>query len=330
MGIQSPYSYRLQHLPEAECWSLFEKIAFKDSNILDGGIKKELEDIGREIVSKCGGMPLAVKVMGGLLCCNVNVNKWRQILRSRIWELEEENNNRPEIPPVLKLSYYYLPSYLKQCYEYCSIFPKAYVFDRKELVKLWMAERFIQPIGQTSVEEAGIEYFDVLLMRSFFQLFNIDDKVRYRMHDLVHDLAVSVSTPQCCHVKDNKQCTFSEESRHVSLLCQDLDSPTPTMHIIQKSNKLRTLLLSSEDLKSFGQTPDKMFRSLKYIRVLDLSSSSLLELPSSIKELKLLRYLDLSRNEIKLLPNAICELCNLQTLKLLGRVWLFQLPKDPR
>ncbi|XVF56729.1 hypothetical protein PTKIN_Ptkin06aG0143600 [Pterospermum kingtungense] len=119
---------------------------------------------------------------------------------------------------------------------------------------------------------------------------------------------------------------ISEKSRHVSLLCQDLGKST--FQIIEKSKKLRTLLLPSEYSKSFGEGLDKMFRSLKYIRVLDLSSSLLLELPSSIEELKLLRYLDLSRTEIKVLPNSICNLCNLQTLKLLGCLWLFELPKD--
>ncbi|XWS42774.1 hypothetical protein CRYUN_Cryun16bG0043200 [Craigia yunnanensis] len=324
MGTQPPY--RMEDLLEEDCWSLFKKIAFKDCNLL-GGIQKELEDIGREIVWKCKGLPLAVKAMGGLMRGNVDVNKWKQILRHSIWELEEEGKpNKPKILPALKLSYYHLPSYLKQCYAYCSIFPKAYVFDKKELVKLWMAEAFIQPSGQTSVEETGIEYFDELLMRSFFQIFNIDDKVRYRMHDLIHDLAVSVSTPQCCHVKDNESCILSEKSRHVSLLCQDLENPT--LQIIEKCNKLRTLLLPSGYLKNLGQALDKMFHSLKYIRVLDLSSSLLLELPSSIEELKLLRFLDLSRTEIKMLPNSICNLCNLQTLKLLGCLWLFELPKD--
>ncbi|XWS42785.1 hypothetical protein CRYUN_Cryun16bG0044200 [Craigia yunnanensis] len=286
MGTQPPY--KLKYLPEEECWSLFKKIAFKDCNLL-GGIKKELKDIGKEIVGKCKGLPLAVKAMGGLMRGNVNVNKWKQILRHSIWELEEQNTtDKHEILPELKLSYDHLPSYLKQCFAHWSVFPKAYAFDRKESVKLWIAEAFIQPSGQTIVEETGNEYFDQLLNRSFFQTFNIDDKVRYRMHDLIHDLAVSVSTPQCCHVKDNKSCILSEKSRHVSLLCQDLENPI--LQIIEKCNKLRTFLLPSENLKSLGQALGKMFHSLKYIRVLDLSSSLLLELPSSIEELKLLRY----------------------------------------
>ncbi|OMO63772.1 Disease resistance protein [Corchorus olitorius] len=115
------------------------------------------------------------------------------------------------------------------------------------------------------------------------------------------------------------------ESRHISLLGQDIE--TPTLQIIEKSNRLRTFLLPGESSRSLGHMLDKMFHSLSFIRVLDLSSSLLSELPSSIEKLKLLRYLDLSRTEIKVLPNSICNLCNLQTLKLLGCLWLFELPE---
>ncbi|GMI63552.1 hypothetical protein like AT3G14470 [Hibiscus trionum] len=323
MGTQTPY--RLEYLPQEECWSLFKRIAFKDCNSVSSSRLMELEGIGREIVDKCNGLPLAVKAMGGLLRGNVDVDKWRRILRDSIWELEGDSLHKPQILPALKLSYDHLPSYLKQCFSYCSIFPKAYIFDRKELVKLWMAEAFIQHRGQNSAEETGREYFDQLLMRSFFQLLDIDNKKRYKMHDLIHELAVSVSSPMCCQVKDNEP---SPESRHVSLLCQDLECPT-CRQAFKTCNKLRTLLLPTEYLKSIGvKALDEMFHSLKYIRVLDLSSTSLSELPSSVEELKLLRSLDLSRTEIKRLPNSVCNLWNLQTLKLLGCLWLFELPKD--
>ncbi|OMO94926.1 Disease resistance protein [Corchorus capsularis] len=286
--------HRLECLPEDECFSLFKKIAFKGSNALDGTLRKELEEIGGKIVGKCQGLPLAVKAMAGLLRGNIDANKWNQILGDSIWELDKEGkSNRPQILPALKLSYYHLPSYLKQCYAYCSIFPKAYVFDRKELVKFWMAEAFIQSGGQKSMEETGIEYFDELSMRSFFQVLNIRDKERYRMHDLIHDLAVSVSSPMCYQVKDNQSFTFCVESRHISSWLGP-HVKAPTLQIIENSKKLRTLILH--------------------------------ELPSSIEKLKLLRYLDLSRTELKVLPDSICNLCNLQTLKLLGCAWLFQLP----
>ncbi|XP_028112364.1 disease resistance protein RGA2-like [Camellia sinensis] len=326
IGTQPPYL--LDCLPEDQCWSLFEKIAFDRQNVLADDVRKRLEDIGREIVHKCNGLPLAVKAMGGLLRGNNDVNKWQNISKHEIWKAEEESTNtgKPIVLPVLKLSYDHLPSNLKHCFAYCYIFPKGYLFEKNELVKLWKAESFIPPRGEKTIDEIGNDYFDELLMRSFFQLLDIDDMLRYRMHDLIHDLAQSISSPHCYQVKDNELCHISERSRHVSLLCKEVEKHAS--EIVEKSKKLRTLILTSEYHNAFGKALGKLFRSLKYVRVLDLSSSTLMELPNSVKELKLLRYLDLSKTEIRALPNSICSLYNLETLKLLGCFWLFELPKD--
>lgn len=326
LARQAPYL--LEYLPEDQCWSIFEKIAFNQGN-MSSGVRQKLEDIGRKIVGKCKGLPLAVKAMAGFLRKYDDVNKWEKILSSNIWELEEgtSRTDRPNILPVLKLSYDHLPSYLKRCFSYCSIFPKAYIFDKAELVKHWTAESLIQSRGQEREEEIGIECFDELLVRSFFQLSNIDnDRARYRMHDLMHDLAQSISGTHCCQVKDDKSCSSSPETRHVSLLCKDVEQPA--FSVVENSEKLRTLVFPSQYLKEFGRALDVIFHKLKYLRLLDLSSSSILELPDSVEELKLLRYLDLSKTEIKALPNSICNLYNLQTLKLLGCLWLMELPKD--
>nr|POE70702.1 putative disease resistance rpp13-like protein 1 [Quercus suber] len=141
---------------------------------------KVLEDIGREIVRKCKGLPLAVKAMGGLLRgCVDDVNKWRQIQSSEIWEIEDQNsgNDKPKILAILKLSYDHLPSHLKRCFSYCSLFPKAYTFHKEELVKLWISQRFIQAQRRGTEEETGIAYFDELLIRSFFQVSVIEVRI---------------------------------------------------------------------------------------------------------------------------------------------------------
>ncbi|KAK9268570.1 hypothetical protein L1049_000324 [Liquidambar formosana] len=329
--------FRLSSLPEDQCWSLFGKIAFTPRNS-SSGAREELEKIGRGIVSKCDGLPLAVKAMGGLLRGDDSVEKWRNILTDDVWETEqniltddvwetEQNSGttKLEILPALKLSYDHLPIHLKQCFTYCSIFPKAHVFDKKQLVQLWTAEAFIQTKEPERLDKIGNLYFDELLGRSFFLPLNAD-KQKYKMHDLIHDLAQSISNPHCCQVMDNVRCGISDCSRHVSLLCTDVQRYS--LEIIDKSKKVRTLLLPSEYPKDFGQALDKMFHTLRYMRSLDLSSSTISELPTSVEELKLLRYLDLSKTGIKMLPNSICNLSNLQTLKLLRCLWLFELPKD--
>ncbi|GAU20842.1 hypothetical protein TSUD_120340 [Trifolium subterraneum] len=54
----------LERLDESDCWSLFVKLAFHNRNASEYPI---LESIGKNIVDKCGGLPLAVKTLGNLL-----------------------------------------------------------------------------------------------------------------------------------------------------------------------------------------------------------------------------------------------------------------------
>ncbi|KAM1298275.1 hypothetical protein ACFX15_024352 [Malus domestica] len=231
MDSASPYS--LQCLGDHESWWLFKKLAFKeDSDLIDS----EFEKCGREIVGMCQGLPLATKQMAGLLR-GKELGEWENVAKSQTWKARVEDT---QILPALRLSYNHLPSPdHKQCFSLCSLFPKSYLYEKDELVKLWMAEGFIQPpthgVGERT-EDIGSRYFKELSDRFFFEC-SAEDNTKYRMHDLIHDLAQSVSSPFFCQVKDMKD--FDEKSRHVSLLQEQLQKPT--IEIVNKSKKLRTL-----------------------------------------------------------------------------------------
>ncbi|RVW70520.1 putative disease resistance protein RGA4 [Vitis vinifera] len=331
MGVQNVYT--LDPLNDSGSWALFQQSAFTEGNC-----PPELESFGREIVGKCKGLPLAVKAMGGLLQNNLDARKWRKISQLDVCEAEKVcRSEKPNILPMLKVSYNHLPSYLKPLFSYCSLLPKGHSFNQKELAQFWMAESLIQPQGQETMEETASEHFDDLLMRSFFHRISPHNKSQdynYMMHDLYHELARYISSPYCCPVEDSKKHNFSTKIRHISLGCRDVeevvfDVEEAVLEIIDKCKKVRTLLFPDYHLKKeFGQALDKMFKSLKYMRVLDLSSSTILELPKSVKELKLLRYLNLSKTEIKRLPDSICKLFYLQTLKLLECPQFSQLPQN--
>ncbi|KAM0069311.1 putative virus X resistance protein-like, coiled-coil [Helianthus debilis subsp. tardiflorus] len=78
-------------------------------------------------------------------------------------------------------------------FTYCSLFPKDYLFDKEELVLLWMAEGFLSPSNATkSPERLGHDYFEILLSRSFFQHAPNDESL-FIMHDLMNDLAMLVA-----------------------------------------------------------------------------------------------------------------------------------------
>ena len=57
-----------------------------------------LESIGKTIVEKCGGLPLAVKTLGNLLGRKFSQSEWVKILETDLWRLSESDSN---INPIL-------------------------------------------------------------------------------------------------------------------------------------------------------------------------------------------------------------------------------------
>ncbi|XP_042487535.1 putative disease resistance protein RGA3 [Macadamia integrifolia] len=320
------YIHHLGTLSDRDCWSLFSQRAFSHGEIPPNN----LVDIGKRIVKKCGGVPLAVKVLGSLMHSKIEEHEWLHMEQCEIWNLPEVSSRR--IMGILKLSYDHLPSHLKRCFAYCSVFPKDYKFEKKFLIQLWMAEGFLQqpPKGSKQIEDVGNECFYILLWNSFFQDVEKDaygDIETCKMHDLVHDLAQVVGKLDYSTMHQaNNVGDISDEVRGLSLFLDCDDEETLIIpEVLEKAKKLRTLILSSSSLIS-----NDMLMNFQSLRVLDVCDCNMKEVPPSIRKLKHLRYLDLSDNPIEVLPESITTLYNLQTLKLNYCDDLKELPKEMR
>ncbi|RZC92206.1 hypothetical protein C5167_026837, partial [Papaver somniferum] len=162
---RSVYRYSFNRLSDQECWRLFEKIAFGS-----GGVEKteKLIKIGKNIAKKCGGLPLATKLLGGMMYSKRGENEWLSVENNNIWNHPE---GEEKIIKILKLRYDHLEPHLKQCFAHCSLFPKDHIFKRKKVIQLWMAEGFLLSPSKESaeMEKIGNEYFNTLLRYSFFQ-----------------------------------------------------------------------------------------------------------------------------------------------------------------
>ncbi|KAK7307199.1 hypothetical protein VNO77_40035 [Canavalia gladiata] len=313
MGTTSPHE--LSQLSDNDCWKLFKQRAF-EANEME---REELVVIGKEIVDKCGGVPLAAIALGSLLRFKREEKQWLYVKDSPLWNLQDENL----VMPALRLSYLNLPVKLRQCFSFCAIFPKDQIIEKQYLIELWMANGFISSNDVLDAEEIGDDVWNELYWRSFFQDIETDEfgKVQsFKMHDLVHDLAQYVTEEVWGITNDNDVINVSERIRHLSSygwkLFENGNAPLAGV------KSLKTFIMPDHD--DYIQQR----HLLKYysLRVLDLERVS--KLSSSIGHLKHLRYLNLSWGYFKSLPESLCKLWNLQILKLDYCVDLVKLPNS--
>nr|XP_010908294.1 disease resistance protein RGA2 [Elaeis guineensis] len=295
----------LEGLANDAYWEFFRRHAFGSQNPEE---HPELEDIGKKIADRLKGSPLAAKTLGGLLNLDLDERHWRSIMISEIWELKQRED---DIIPVLRLSYQYLPAHLKQCITYCSIFPKAYEYEKDKLVQHWIAQGFIVPQGNVRIEEIGSEYFHDLLGRSFFQ--HSRENI-YVMHDLIHDLVQSVSVDEHLRIEDGKWQEIPSRLRHLSIYTKNLE--LSKLRDFGKYKNLRTLVYINLYDTHFGSVLNYLFTVSTKIRVLQLGNNYITELPESIGNLKHLRYLNVSYTRILRLPESLCNLYNLLVLNI--------------
>ncbi|XP_022761486.1 putative disease resistance protein RGA4 [Durio zibethinus] len=283
--------YPLKSLMEDECWAIIKKRAFQNYPI-----SPELEDIGRVIAKKCRGVPLVANVIGGTMCNNQNKDEWVKIRDSPLWGSLESNE---VIVGVLKLSFDRLPSpSLKKCFAYCSVLPKDFRIQKEQLIQLWMAEGFLHQSNgssQLAFEDIGNEYFHHLLSNSLLQdkEMDMDGFITCKMHDLVHDLAESIS--------DVEKLSYETNSTHHNSHENVPDIGVKLWHsLFLKTNAFSIVC------------------NFKGVRVLNFCTAYIDSLPDSISSLIHLRYLDISRTCISRLPESITQLYHLQTLRLLN------------
>ncbi|XP_024017756.1 putative disease resistance protein RGA3 [Morus notabilis] len=342
--VHSTKTHMLSGLDKDKSWALLERVAFDEEINEPTTQYQRLVEIGKDIVGKCGGVPIAIETIGRILQIKKNSSQnfeseWIKFRDMKLAEVDYQYGSG--ILSTLMLSYNNIPSHLKHCFAYCSLFPKDHRINVQQLIKLWIAQGFIKHVGSNSqLEDIGYEYFMILFSMCFFQEAEIDElsrAIKYcKMHDLMHDLAslVAGKSIQIFYVNtSNIELAENgfEKVCHISVDFANNNSSCQIPKLLFEEKQMRTFILPESKILS-SLYCDDIVSNFRFLRALSLRIERNVEtLPNGLGKLKHLRYLNLSNNpHIKELPNSITELYNLQTLILSSCSSLLSLPPGIR
>jgi Leucine-rich repeat (LRR) protein len=176
--------YRMQPLGSKDSELLFLKRTFHGKEC-----PPDLKGVCDEILKKCGGSPLAIVVLSGMLTSKVTASQWRNVLKT----ISSGDSKYNVVRRIISLSYFDLPLHLRTCLMYLSIFPEDFKISRKRLVNRWIAEGFVSCIDGISITETAERYFGDLISRNLIQAVDIkyDGEARAcRVHDTILDFII--------------------------------------------------------------------------------------------------------------------------------------------
>ncbi|KAL6641990.1 hypothetical protein ACP70R_020171 [Stipagrostis hirtigluma subsp. patula] len=312
VGSRSTDIFDLPLLSEADSWQMFEQ-CFEMTAELDS----DFLDVGKAILKKCGGVPLAIKVFAGVLRQKKRIEEWQAIRDSNLLDVEDKESR---VFACLKLSYLNLPPYLKQCFTICALFPKGFCFVHEQLIDLWIAHDMITLSNDIDcVEHSGIDCFNSLVQMSFLQVLEETDcgRVRCSMHDLVHDLALLILGDDISFVSPKETAGVTKSYRYFSLIKQARNHLPKSIF-----EKARAIYVSADDDFKFGNS----LSNAKHLRSITIGLFHTIG-PTTILQAKNLRYLCIPLLNCETLPEAISDIWSLQALHLVQSN-LLELPKS--
>ncbi|KAE8731922.1 disease resistance protein RPM1-like isoform 1 [Hibiscus syriacus] len=312
--------YNLEPLPPEESWTLFCRKTFRGNCC-----PPHLEEICKQILKKCAGLPLAIVAISGVLATKNKrrIDEWETIGRSLGAEIDG-NDKLMNLKKVLSLSFNDLPYYLKSCFLYLSIFPEDHPIELMKLIRLWIAEGFVETKQGKTQEDVAEDFFNELLNRSLIQVAGMtsDGRVRScRVHDLVREIIILKSREQnFAVIAKDQTAVWPDKVRRLSI-------HNTLQNVLQNRfvSQLRSLFVFAVE-----ENPSlhKLFPGgFKLLAVLDMQATPITKFPIDIANLYYLKYLNLRGTKVTIVPKFIGKLHNLETLDL-KHAYVTELPVE--
>ncbi|XP_030540196.2 putative disease resistance protein At1g50180 [Rhodamnia argentea] len=317
--------HELRCLSDLESWDLLKKRALLETEVVDGNMKR----LGDELLKKCGGLPLAVNVLGGLLADD---NEWERVYE----KINLYFSDKSDVSKVLALSYDDLPWHLKPCFLYLGGFPEDAQIPARKVLRMWIAEGFVPPNAydeqrEISAEDVAEQFLAELVNRGMVQVrLNLSGKVKTcHLHDLMRDLCVSKATQDCflriLNVPQDNGTEDCSPSMAVKLesSCK-IRRLSLNKRMIPEAEQIRSTMLHLRTLMLFNfrgwEQLQPIFINCKFLRVLKLEKITMSEnLPESVGDLVHIRFLSLAGSWFRSLPQSMGNLVLMEFLDVSGR-----------
>ncbi|KAL0318441.1 UNVERIFIED_CONTAM: putative late blight resistance proteinR1A-10 [Sesamum angustifolium] len=286
--------HKLRFFTQEESWLLLRLEVFGRPDC-----PPELEVLGKLIAEQCDRLPLAIVVIGGILLKKYSAsddmtarkNAWTKVSKSSMLSLFGDVPEDYEIP-VWKL------------------------------IRMWIAEGFIQEKSGISLEETAENYLEDLINRNLVRVDKRrpDGRVKTcRIHDMLRDF--------CRNEAGSGRENFLQEMKRSS------SGFEPSINEVQKFRRLcihsnilyfisskpfgprvrSFVCFSKEEVGLPSEHTSAIPAAFKLLRVLEVKPIKFTKIPSDMYQLIHLRYLTISFN-LAVLPAAFSKLWNMQTL----------------
>ncbi|XP_025827714.1 disease resistance protein RPP13-like [Panicum hallii] len=277
----------------------------------------EFMKIKEDIIRNCGGLPLAIVVVAGLLARRDlnNVSHWKTVKESLNSELDK-NLNPEGVTQILNLCYNDLPADQKNCLLYLSIFPKGCSINRRRLTRRWIAEGFIVEKDGKTVEEVAEDTFNELISRNIVRPVDHSSNGNVKacqVHDMILEYILFKSSEENFITVVGGHWLTPTPSNKVRRLSLHSSNPEDAKDKIETMNLSHVRSLTV--FENLHQLPSYSLKS-GILQVLDLEGCKSLNTSQLDKLCKMfhLKYLSLRRAYIKKLPAEIGKLQYLETL----------------